>query len=53
MGNETLIRLEMNGTHINLRAPAGTRADFDSPVWFRIRRDQIHSFDSKTTEALR
>jgi multiple sugar transport system ATP-binding protein len=53
MGNETLIRLEMDGTHVTLRAPAGTRADFDSPAWFRIRQDQIHWFDSQTTEALR
>jgi multiple sugar transport system ATP-binding protein len=53
MGNETLIRLEMDGAHVNLRAPAGTRADFDSPAWFKIRQDQIHWFDSQTTEALR
>ncbi len=53
MGNETLIRLEMNGAHVTLRAPAATRADFDSPAWFRIRQDQVHWFDSRSTEAIR
>ncbi len=33
-------------------APGGVRADFDSPAWFRIRREQVHFFDSHTTEAL-
>jgi multiple sugar transport system ATP-binding protein len=58
LGNETLIRLALhagNGDdgHVTVRAPAGARADFDSPGWFRIRREQIHFFDSLTTEALR
>jgi multiple sugar transport system ATP-binding protein len=53
MGNETLIRLEMNEAHVTLRAPAGTRADFDTPAWFRIRQNQVHWFDSRTTEAIR
>ena len=53
LGNETLIRLSLDGTHITLRAPAGTRADFDSPAWFRIRTENIHWFDSQTTEAIR
>jgi multiple sugar transport system ATP-binding protein len=53
LGNETLIRLSLDGTHITLRAPAGTRADFDTPAWFRIRGERIHWFDSNTTEAIR
>jgi ABC-type sugar transport system ATPase subunit len=53
LGNETLLRLALVDVHVTLRAPAGLRADFDSPGWFRIRREQIHWFDSKTTEAIR
>ncbi len=53
LGNETLIRLALNGTHLTLRAPAGTRASFDTPAWFQIRKDKIHWFDSTTTEAIR
>jgi multiple sugar transport system ATP-binding protein len=53
LGNETLIRLAVDGAFVTVRAPAGVRADFDSPAWFRIRREQIHWFDSHTTEALR
>jgi multiple sugar transport system ATP-binding protein len=53
LGNETLIRLALDDTHLTLRAPAGTRADFDTPTWFRIRPENIHWFDSNTTEALR
>jgi multiple sugar transport system ATP-binding protein len=53
LGNETLIRLVIDGAHVTLRAPAGVRADFDCPAWFRIRGEQIHFFDTHTTEALR
>jgi multiple sugar transport system ATP-binding protein len=53
LGNETLIRLAIDDAHVTLRAPAGVRADFDSPAWFRIRRERILFFDSHTTEALR
>jgi multiple sugar transport system ATP-binding protein len=53
LGNETLLRLALADVHVTLRTPAGLRADFDSPGWFRIRREQIHWFDSKTTEAIR
>jgi len=52
LGNETLIRLALGSIHITLRAPAGTRADFDTPAWFRIRPEKIHWFDTQTTEAL-
>src|SRR5208283_1387272 len=52
LGNETLIRLSLDDTHITVRAPAGTRADFDSPAWFRIRSENIHWFDSQSTEAI-
>src|ERR1700722_9933712 len=53
LGNETLIRLAFEDTHLTLRAPAGSRADFDTPGWFRIRPEKIHWFDSLTTEAIR
>jgi len=53
LGNETLIRLSLDDAHITLRAPAGTRAGFDTPAWFQIRKDKIHWFDSNTTEAIR
>jgi multiple sugar transport system ATP-binding protein len=53
LGNETLIRLAFEDTHLTLRAPAGSRADFDTPAWFRIRPEKIHWFDSHTTEAIR
>jgi len=52
LGNETLIRLAVGGIHITLRAPAGTRADFDTSAWFRIRPEKIHWFNTQTTEAL-
>jgi multiple sugar transport system ATP-binding protein len=53
LGNETLIRLALDGSYLTLRAPAGVRADFDSPAWFHIHGERIHFFDSHTTEALR
>jgi multiple sugar transport system ATP-binding protein len=53
LGNETLIRLALDDVHVTLRAPAGTRADFDSLAWFRIRPEQLHWFDTHTTEAIR
>ncbi|MGA3188800.1 MAG: ABC transporter ATP-binding protein [Bryobacteraceae bacterium] len=52
LGNETLIRLSLDDTHLTLRAPAGVQADFDTPGWFRIRQEQIHWFDTNTTEAI-
>ena len=36
LGNETLIRLSLEGAFVTLRAPAGTRAEIDSAAWFRI-----------------
>jgi multiple sugar transport system ATP-binding protein len=53
LGNETLVRLALDDIHVTLRTPAGTRADFDTPAWFRIRPEKAHWFDSHTTEALR
>jgi multiple sugar transport system ATP-binding protein len=53
LGNETLIRLALDDTHLTLRAPAGSRADFDTPAWFRIRPEKIHWFDSQTSVAIR
>jgi multiple sugar transport system ATP-binding protein len=53
LGNETLLRLALDDTHLTLRAPAGTTAGFDTPAWFRIRPEKIHWFDTHTTEAIR
>jgi multiple sugar transport system ATP-binding protein len=53
LGNETLVRLSLDGAFITLRAPAGTRAEIDSLAWFRIRPERVHWFDSQTTEAVR
>jgi multiple sugar transport system ATP-binding protein len=53
LGNETLIRLSLGDAFVTLRAPAGTRAEIDSPAWFRIRPEHIHWFDSYSTDAIR
>ncbi len=53
LGNETLIRLALDDAYVTLRAPAGVVVDFDSVAWFRIKKEQIHWFDSDTTEAIR
>jgi ABC-type sugar transport system ATPase subunit len=53
LGNETLIRLSLDGAFVTLRAPAGTRAEIDSLAWFRIRPEHVHWFDSQTTVAIR
>lgn len=50
MGNETLVRLAVEGSHITARAPAGTRLDFDTTVWFRFAAGKLHWFD-KTSGA--
>jgi multiple sugar transport system ATP-binding protein len=52
LGNETLIRLALEDIHLTLRAPAATRAGFDTPAWFRIRPEKIHWFDTETTGLL-
>jgi multiple sugar transport system ATP-binding protein len=52
LGNETLLRLALDDTHITVRAAAGIRANFDMPAWFRIRPEKVHWFDSHTTEAI-
>ena len=52
LGNETLMRLSLDGAFVTLRAPAGTRAEIDSLAWFRIRPERVHWFDSKTAEAI-
>jgi len=53
LGNETLIRLALDDVHLTMRAPAGSRADFDTPAGFRIRAEKTHWFDTHTTEAIR
>jgi multiple sugar transport system ATP-binding protein len=53
MGNETVVRLALNGVHITVRAPADARPGFDSAAWFRIQPEKVHLFDGDTTEAIR
>jgi hypothetical protein len=31
---------------VTARAPAESRIDFDTPVWFRFREGKLHRFDS-------
>jgi multiple sugar transport system ATP-binding protein len=46
MGNETLVVLSSGECQITARAPAESRIDFDTPVWFRFREGKLHRFDS-------
>jgi multiple sugar transport system ATP-binding protein len=48
MGNETIVVVSAGANHITARAPAETRLDFDTPVWFRFRADKVHRFDRKS-----
>ncbi len=52
MGNETLVRLAVDDSHITARAAAGARLDFDMPVWFRFREDKLHWFDQASGRRL-
>jgi multiple sugar transport system ATP-binding protein len=46
MGNETLVVLSSGECQVTARAPAESRIDFDTPVWFRFREGKLHRFDS-------
>ena len=48
MGNETIVLIRDGAQQITARVPAGTRFDFDAPVWYRFRSDKIHRFDKST-----
>jgi multiple sugar transport system ATP-binding protein len=52
MGNETILVLataHLTGEkQITARAPAGTRLDFDTPVWYRFRPEKLHRFHQST-----
>jgi multiple sugar transport system ATP-binding protein len=56
MGNETIVVLNLGVNdgirHVTARSAAGTKLDFDTPVWLRFRPDKIHRFDSVTRERL-
>ena len=52
MGNETLVRLAVDGGHITARAAAGGKLDFDMEVWFRFRADKLHWFDRVSGQRL-
>ncbi len=52
MGSETLVVLTAGSTQITARAPAGSRLDFDTPVWYRFRPDKLHWFDKITAERI-
>ncbi len=45
MGNETIVVISDASTQLTARAPAGFRADADTPVWFRLRPEKLHCFD--------
>jgi multiple sugar transport system ATP-binding protein len=53
MGNETFVRLSADSAHLTARVPADTPVDFDQRVWFHLRADKLHLFDSANTEAIR
>ena len=48
MGNETIVVVSDGSTQLTARAPAGFRADFDTPVWFHLRDEKLHRFDRAT-----
>jgi multiple sugar transport system ATP-binding protein len=48
MGNETIVVLSDGSSQLTARAPAGFRADFDTPVWFRFRDEKVHRFDKSS-----
>ena len=48
MGNETIVVFSDGSAQLTARAPAGFRADFETPVWFRFRPEKLHHFDRST-----
>jgi multiple sugar transport system ATP-binding protein len=50
MGNETIVVFSDGATQLTARAPAGFRADFDTPVWFRMRSEKLHRFNRSSGE---
>jgi multiple sugar transport system ATP-binding protein len=48
MGNETIVVISDGSTQITARAPTGMKLDFDTPIWYRLRPDKLHFFDSAT-----
>src|SRR5262249_34720061 len=48
MGNETIVVVSDGSAQLTARAPAGFRADFDTPVWFRFRPEKVHGFNKST-----
>ncbi len=50
MGNETIVVIHDGSQNVTVRVPTGIRLDFDTPVWFRFRKEKLHRFH-KTTGA--
>jgi multiple sugar transport system ATP-binding protein len=48
MGNETIVVLAAGDHKITVRAPAESRLDFDTQVWYRLRPEKVHRFDRAT-----
>ena len=48
MGNETVVVLRDGAAQITAKAPAATRFDFDTPVWYRFRPEKLHRFDKSS-----
>jgi len=45
MGNETIVVISDGSSQLTARAPAGFRAEVDTPIWFRFRSENLHHFD--------
>jgi multiple sugar transport system ATP-binding protein len=52
MGNETMIVLSTGERKITARASSDVRVDFDAPIWFRLREDKQHWFDTGTGQRI-
>jgi ABC-type sugar transport system ATPase subunit len=48
MGNETIVRLAAEKTHLTVRVAAGIKLDFDQSCWYRLREEKLHRFDTST-----
>jgi multiple sugar transport system ATP-binding protein len=52
MGNETIVVLKdavlKADTQITTRMAAGSKLDFDTPVWYRFRPEKLHRFQKST-----
>ncbi len=52
MGNENLVVIRCGEFYLNCRTAPELHLDFESPVWFRLRPDHLHFFDTASGRAL-